>query len=143
MSLVGDFALPDLAGRTIRLSDFAGQVVLMAFWSTGCEPCLRELPVLQNLWDRHRQAGLQLISINVDGPELLHSVRRAARRYRLRFPVLLDRDSEVVALYNPHLSLPFTVVVDRQGRLVSTHRGYRIGDELGIEALVVRLIGDG
>ncbi len=131
--VAGDFALHDLSGNTVRLSDYGGKVVFLSFWASWCEPCHSELPQLQKIWKRLRGKGFELVSIAVDPSDLESTVRRQVHRYRYRFPVLLDQDTELANRFNPTMTLPFGVLFDRRGRIAYTHKGYRIGDEQVIE----------
>jgi peroxiredoxin len=97
---VPDFALPSITGETIRLSDFAGHPVLIFFTTTWCPYCGAEAPYLeQEIWQRYRDQGLQVLSIQVkEGRELAASF---AGRYDWTFPVLIDEDGAVSALFAP------------------------------------------
>lgn len=138
----GDFALTDLGGRRVRLSDFRDKVVLLAFWATWCDPCQNELPQLEKIWQRHRPRGFEILSVAVDPPDAENSVREIARRLRIGFPVLLDPAGEVVNRFNPRLELPYSVLFERGGRIHSVHQGYVNGDEELLEAKVQGLLGE-
>ncbi|HUU01592.1 MAG TPA: TlpA disulfide reductase family protein [Myxococcota bacterium] len=138
--VAGDFALHDLAGNTVRLSDYGDKVVYLSFWASWCEPCRSELPQLQKIWERLRGQGFELLSIVVDPSDLESTVRRQVHRYRYRFPVLLDQDTEVANRFNPTMTLPFGVLLDRRGRIAYTHKGYRIGDEQLVEDKIGKLL---
>lgn len=139
--VVGDFSLHDLKGRRVRLSDFSGKAVLLSFWATWCDPCQQELVQMQTLWERYRERGLELLSVNTDPPENESTVRDTVQRYRYRFPVLLDSDSEVVNRFNPKLELPYSVLLDRAGRIAKIHQGYKSGDEVLIDKEIRDLLG--
>jgi len=138
--VAGDFRLPDLSGKTVRLSDYRNKVVYLSFWASWCEPCRSELPQLQKIWERQHDKGFELVSVAVDPSDLENTVRRQVHRYRYRFPVLLDQDTEVANRFNPTMSLPFGVLFDRRGRIAYTHKGYRIGDEQLIEEKISKLL---
>jgi peroxiredoxin len=135
-----DFALRDLSGRTVRLSDHRGKVVLVNFWATWCVPCRVELPHLERLHTQYAPDGLVVLGVSIDGPESVAEVDPQARRYGLTFPVLLDQDTRVVALYNPKKTAPFTVIIGRDGAVVHRREGYHTGDEARVEADVKALL---
>jgi len=132
--------LQDLDGNRVTLSQYAGQVVVLSFWATWCRPCLQELPLLEGFYQQHQNAGLVVLAIATDGPETLAQVRAIVRRGRWTMPVLLDSDGRASALHNPRGTNPYTVFIDRQGRVARTHEGFAPGDERShlstIEALL-------
>ncbi len=119
-----DFELYDLQGRALRLSEHRGRVVLIDFWATYCEPCLHAMPHLAELYERYRDEGFVVLGVSIDGPESIAQVRTETSRLQVPFPVLLDESSEVVSLYNPKTSAPYSVLVDRDGRILRRTEGY-------------------
>ncbi len=137
---VTDFTLKDLAGRPVRLGALRGKVVFVSFWATWCDPCQLELARLQEHWRELRGRGYELLAVSVDPADAEGEVRKLVRRYRYEFPVLLDQDSRVADRFNPSMDLPFGLLLDRQGRVVARHQGYRAGDELTIRKEVEELL---
>lgn len=136
-----DFALRDMTGRTVRLSDYLGkQVVLLNFWASWCAPCAAELPQLDRLYQARKADGLIVLAIAMDGPETVANVAPIVRRYNLSFPVLLDEETRVVATFNPKRSAPFSVLIGRDAAVAKTREGYVAGDEKLIERDVAALL---
>lgn len=135
-----DFALRDLSGRTVRLSDHRGDVVLINFWATWCVPCAAELPHLERMYKKYAGRGLVVLAISMDGPESSANVPSHARRHRLTFPVLLDQETRVVGAYNPKRNAPFTVLIGRDGAVARTREGYHAGDEVAVESEITALL---
>lgn len=135
-----DFSLRDLSGRTVRLSDHRGKVVLVNFWATWCVPCRVELPHLERLHRQYAAQGLVVLGVSIDGPDSAAEVDPQARRYGLTFPVLMDQDTRVVALYNPKKTAPFTVIIGRDGAVARRREGYHAGDEVRVEADIKTLL---
>ena len=140
-SAAPDFTLRDTAGRTVRLSDHRGKVVLVNFWATWCVPCAAELPHLERMYKQYDDDGFVVLAISMDGPESSANVGPQAQRYGLTFPVLLDEETRVVAVYNPKRTAPFTVLIARDGAVAKTREGYHAGDEVTVEAEVKALLG--
>ena len=111
------FALKDIRGRTVRLSDYKGKVVLLNFWATWCVPCQAEMPELIKLQKEYRARGLQIIGVTFP-PERASAVRRVARKFKLNYSVLYGT-SEMAKAYDVGEVLPTTVVVDRDGNMRS------------------------
>lgn len=138
-----DFALSTLDGQTVRLSEAAaGKVVLLNFWATWCVPCVKELPHLQRLQDLYGPRGLLVLAVSADGPDRRSAVSAFVGRYGFTMPVLLDARSEVVALFDPKLELPYTVLLDRSGRIRFAHQGYSPGDERLLDQEIALLLDE-
>lgn len=136
-----DFTLKDMSGRPHKLSGyFPEHVVLLNFWATWCVPCVKELPYLQKFQDLYGAKGLQVLTINIEGPDRLASVSGFVARYGYTLPVLLDTESQVVSVYNPRLNLPYSVLLDRQGTIRYAHHGYSPGDERLLEQKIAVLL---
>lgn len=123
-----DFELETLDGSSIRLSEQLGsQVVLLDFWATFCDPCLAAMPHLDELYRRHKDKGLLVLGIAIDGPDSIAQVRTEVAKTGVTFPILLDDESRVLALYNPRTSAPFSVLIGRDGRVITKREGYTTG----------------
>ncbi len=129
-----DFTLSDVDGKSVHLSDYNGQVVLLDFWATWCIPCEAEIPHLEKMYLEHKQEGFVVLAIAMDGPETVANVAPFARRYNLTIPVLLDEETRVVAIYNPKRTAPLSVLIDRKGKIARVRQGFNAGDEQLVEA---------
>lgn len=139
-----DFSARDIEGRTVRLGTYLGkQAILLNFWATWCEPCVAEFPHLRRLYDGNRAKGFVVIGVAMDGPETVANVPAFAKRNQLNFPVVLDEDSHVAAIYNPKKSAPLSVLIDKQGKVVSIREGYNPGDEEFLAKDVAKILDGG
>lgn len=124
-----DFTARDYEGKTVRLADYLGKkAIVLNFWATWCEPCIAEFPHLRKMQEANKDK-LQILGVSMDGPESVANVPAFAKRNQINFPVLLDEDSHVAALYNPKKSAPLSVLIDKSGRIVNIREGYNPGDE--------------
>ena len=107
-----DFALPDLEGRTWRLSEHRGRALLINFWATWCAPCREEIPMLMEL--EQRRPEVRVIGIALDTAD---AVRAFAKELGIGYPLLFDdaRGSTMRRYGNRLGALPFTVVAGRDG----------------------------
>ena len=124
--LVPDFTLKGMDGKNLRLEELRGQVVLINFWASWCGPCRQEMPILQKIHERYEPLGFTVLGVNVD--EQQDKARRIVDRLKLDFPLLLDTAQSVSEAYEVN-AMPFTVLVDRNGKISYIHRGYKPGDE--------------
>jgi peroxiredoxin len=137
-----DFTLEDLDGDWVSLQDLVGDgPVLISFWATWCRPCLEELRELQQLYEEYEPRGLTMLGISTDSERSIAKVKPWVRSKGYNFPVLLDTNSDVARLYYAQ-NIPYTVIIDSAGSIVYTHMGYRKGDELEVQKVIDRLLGD-
>jgi peroxiredoxin len=127
-----NFTLRDLNGKHLRLSDFKENLLLMSFWATWCKPCLVELKHLEKLYGKYKKKGFVVLGISMDGPETQASVKPTVQRYKLSFPIAIDRETRVVKFYNPKHAAPFSVLI-RKGKVVKTRESFQVSDLPAIE----------
>lgn len=137
-----DFELDSLDGDAVALSDFAGDVVVVNFWATWCQPCLQEMPFFSQFQDTYGDDGLTILAITTDGPETLAEVRTTVRRGRWSMTVLLDQEGDVASILNPRGTNPYTLFIDRNGNIAETHEGYAAGDEVEYEQIIQALLAE-
>jgi peroxiredoxin len=115
-----DFTLADLNGRQVKLSDFRGKLVVIDFWATWCPPCEFEIPVLNALYDSHRDRDVVIlgVSVDTDGPE---AVRTYAEKRQVRYQILLGSESLAREFGAP--GFPSLIVVGPDGFIRSMHVG--------------------
>ena len=129
-----DFTLQSLDGKTVTLSEYLGRdVVLIDFWATYCDPCLTAMPHLDELYQRLKPQGFVVLGVSIDGPDSVAQVRSQVRKLGVTFPILLDQETRVVALYNPKTSAPYSVLIGRDGRVLAKKEGYVTGDRQTVE----------
>jgi thiol-disulfide isomerase/thioredoxin len=108
-------AVKDLQGRSIRLSDYRGKVVLLNFWATWCPPCRAEMPAFVKMQREYGKRGLQVIGITYP-PETAREVRQFIRKLKINYPVALGT-KETKLLFDQSETLPLTIIIDRDGNI--------------------------
>jgi peroxiredoxin len=117
-------------------------VIVIAFWATWCKPCKIELVQLHKLFLKYREQGLIVLAVSIDGPDSVAEVENYKNKFSYEFPVLMDTETDLLARYNPRGDVPFSMVVDRSGRIVETHQGFNPGDEIALEKKLKRLLAE-
>jgi cytochrome c biogenesis protein CcmG/thiol:disulfide interchange protein DsbE len=115
-ALAPDFAVPDLTGRTVRLSGLRGKVVVLNLWATWCPPCVEEMPSMERLHAALGDADFVLLAVSQD-EDGKRVVAPFVERLHLSFPVLLDPEREVGDRFGVS-GYPETFVIDRNGFVV-------------------------
>lgn len=124
-----EFSLPDLDGRLHGPEEWDGQVVLINFWASWCSPCRQEIPGFVRLQRRYGERAFSIVGIAVDRHE---DVVRYSEELGINYTVLIgDLDAIAVgeAFGNYTGGLPYSVIVNRNGKIAFTHRGLLHEDE--------------
>ena len=132
-----DFTLQTLDGKTIRLSDFRGKVVILNFWATWCEPCKVEMPWFVELQKQYGPAGLQFLGVAMDDASP-RDIAGFAHDVGVNYPILLGKEA-VGDAYGGVQFLPETFYIDRRGKLVD--RAFRLKGRGETEDHVKKVLG--
>ncbi len=119
---VGDIA-PDFTatldnGKTFKLSDYRGQVVMLQFTASWCGVCRTEMPFIEKeIWQQHKGEGLVVIGIDRDEP--LEKLNILSKATGISYPLALDPNGDIFGLYALKKSgITRNVIVDRDGKIV-------------------------
>lgn len=139
------FTLPAVPGGPtegrFRLEEHLGErPIVVLFWATWCAPCRQELPLYQQLYERYKEDGLVVVAVSMDGTNTVASAGAMARRLGLTFPVVSDLDTSVTNRMNPRRAAPFSVWIDRSGRIVREREGFSLSERQEIARGVIRLV---
>jgi thiol-disulfide isomerase/thioredoxin len=116
-------SLPDSAGQPQPLAQWQGKVLVVNFWATWCAPCREEMPDLVRAQDEYGAKGVQIVGIAVDNAD---KVQQFAKEIKLNYPVLIGGYAAMDLskdLGNSLVALPFTLILDRRGKVAYTHLG--------------------
>jgi peroxiredoxin len=116
-----EFALKDVNGATVRLSDFRGKVVLLNFWATWCGPCKFEIPWFIEFEQANKDRGFAVIGVSMD-EEGWAVVKPFLAEWNVNYRTLLGNDI-ISQLYGGVDALPTSFLIDRDGKVASVHQG--------------------
>jgi cytochrome c biogenesis protein CcmG/thiol:disulfide interchange protein DsbE len=113
--------------------------VLLRFWATWCKPCIEEMTVDKKLYEDYKDRGFKIVAISIDDENSVAKVKPFVKSKRYPFIVLLDNNSEVARKYYA-LEIPYSVLLEKSGKIIFTNLGYMKGDELNMKNKVDELI---
>ena len=116
------FSLPDLDGKERAISKWDGEVVLLNFWASWCPPCRREIPAFIDAQEEFGDEGLQIVGVAIDNRQ---AVVDFIDPMGVNYPILLGGEEGIglaEAYGNRMGTLPYTVLIDRDGRIVERWR---------------------
>lgn len=131
------FELKDLEGKPVKLTDYAGKVVVLDFWATWCVPCKASFPAMQKAIEKYAsdQSVVFLFidtweySDNVDGV-----IKEFLERKKYSFRVVMDRKEEVVKLYGVD-GVPAKFIIDKAGYIRFNMKGFNGTEEEAVGEL--------
>lgn len=113
----------DLAGNIRQISDWRGKILVCNFWATWCAPCREEMPLFARMQMEYADKSVQFVGIGIDQ---VSKMREFSKSFRIPYPLLVA-GAETLGLMqklgNASGGLPFTIVLDRGGRLAARHLG--------------------
>ncbi|HET8783211.1 MAG TPA: TlpA disulfide reductase family protein [Pyrinomonadaceae bacterium] len=105
-------------------SEYKGKVLVLDFYATWCNPCRKSVPHLIGLQNKFGNEGLQVIGLNVGGPEDLEKVPAFAKELGIQYPLAVPDDELVSFMLSDIDSIPQTFVFDRKGVLAKRIIGF-------------------
>jgi len=130
-----DFQLESINSRKYIFSALRGKVVLINFWATWCAPCREELPVLNRLYEKYRERGLEVLAVSTD--EERKKVPRFVKEYRLTIPVFYD--SGMKDYFNAK-TIPTNIFIGREGKVRYRKIGFDEESVRELEAVIIELL---
>jgi thiol-disulfide isomerase/thioredoxin len=132
---VGDLPPPELGygwdGDKISLSAYQGKAVIVTFWATWCPYCLKELPILENVQNKAGKDQMAVIAVNTESHAVFRKASRVMREH-MHLDLANDVSGEAQKAFGVK-SLPWMVIIGRDGRVLAVHHGY---DESRLDEVV-------
>ena len=133
---VRNFKLKDIGNNLKDFSDLKGsKLTLIDFWATWCKPCVKAIPELNKIYETYKNHGVKIIGISCDGPRSISKVAPLSRALQIKYPVLLDINSEVKSDLNLY-SFPTLIIVNEENKIVWIHEGFVAEDEKEIRSKI-------
>ncbi len=138
-SSLPDFSLKKIDGTQFSISDVLGKkIIIIDFWATWCKPCKKLLKKLDDLGHEFSDKVI-VLAISTDESSSFARIESFVKSRGYRFTVLLDPDSSVSGIFNPAGTIPYTMIIDLNKKIVFTHTGYIPGFEKKIREKIVEL----
>ena len=118
-----DFEGKTFKGKTVRLSDYLGKIVLIDFWASWCPPCREEMPALIKFYRSHKN-NVEILAVNID--DHLENAEHFVDKLfpPPHFPLIEDKEKQIPALFNIE-AMPTSIFIDKKGTIRYWHSGYK------------------
>jgi thiol-disulfide isomerase/thioredoxin len=126
-TMPSDFSLQDMSGKTVRLSDYKGKVVLLEFWATWCPPCRESVPGLEKLHKEYKDRGLVLLAVSMDEGGW-DEVRSFITESKITYSVL--KGTEDIAIKYQVRAIPMMLVLNKEGKIAKRYLGMGSDEDL-------------
>ena len=135
-----NFKLEDIEREIIELNDIVGTgPILLCFWSSCCKSAVSQLEAFSRFYDNYNEKGFTMFGIATDDERTIAKVKPYVKSKKYKFQVLYDTGQEVARIYHA-FDIPFSVLINKEGRIVYSHRGYMKGDEIELENKIIDLL---
>ena len=132
--------LKDMKNKTHSLNKLVeGQVTLINFWATYCVPCRKEMKHLNRISETYADQNVQVIGISIDDSRTVGRVKSMVKSQKLEYTILLDTEQKLYKNFNT-TAMPFSILVDANGKILWEHTGYLPGDEAQMEIEIKKTI---
>lgn len=133
--------LEKVGGGTFSFEDIRGKKhLLAAFWATWCEPCKTELKKMAEIYSEFSE-HIEFIAVSTDTEELIDKVNEFSIENAIPFPVLVDPSGNTVSSIIPGGdTVPYSIIVRKDGTVISKHSGYKPGDEISLKKELEELL---
>ncbi len=131
----------DITGKAIPFNKAfePGKVTIVSFWATWCIPCKQEIKAIKGkLADWKKEADINYATVSIDDARALAMVKTYTKTQGWDFPIYLDPNSDLKRSLN-FSNVPFTIIIDKEGKIAHMHTGYEEGGEEEIFAIAKKL----
>ena len=138
--LAPEFTLEEVNGGTITLSELRGNVVVVHLWASWCPPCRAEMPALQQVYEKNRDRGLEVLAVNTTYQDSEAEATAFVDEVGLSFPILLERTGDMARAYQLR-AMPSTFFIDQEGVIRKVILGGPLS-EATLQTVVEELLED-
>ncbi len=131
-----DLSLPGLSDA-VTLAGLKGKVVYVDFWASWCGPCKQSFPFMNELQAKYRAEGLEIVAVNVDAKR--GDADRFLAEVPARFAIAFDAKGESARRFDVK-AMPSSVLIDRSGKVVALHKGFRDEDRKELEERIAQAL---
>ena len=126
-----DFEAVDINGKSIKLTEFKGKIVILDFWATWCPPCIKEIPNLKKIYSKYKDDDFEIISIALERKPKEHALKFVSDK-KMDWVHIIDKDKgrEIATDYKIRY-IPTMYVINKKGEIIESGiRGEKLGEKI-------------
>lgn len=131
------FSLPGV-GERVNLAALRGKVVYLDFWASWCAPCKESFPWLNEMQAKYGPSGFAVVAVNVDAKPA--DAEAFLTQVPAKFTLAFDPNGETPGRYQAK-GMPSSFLIDREGRIVAAHTGFRSDQKVALENRIRQALG--
>lgn len=136
------FRLRDLDNQWKEYEDLKGdRLTVIDFWATWCQPCIRSIPLLNEISEEFAEKGVSFFGVSIDGPRNQSKIKPFIQSIGVSYPILRDLNSDLMSELSV-TAVPTLLLLDSEGELIYFHEGFRPGDEETIRKHIENHVAD-
>lgn len=139
-----EITLKDMEGKSKNVAEYSksGKIVIINFWATWCTPCKKELNnIHESLYETWKnEYDVVLVAVSIDDARNVLKVKPYVAGQGWEYEILLDVNRDLLRALNGQ-NVPYTIVLDKTGKIVWSHNGYIEGDEFKLQDKLKELAG--
>ena len=119
-----DFTAKTIDGEEITLSNYRGEkAVLIDLWATWCAPCKKEMPELQEIYEKYSNQ-MEILAVSTDKASDIGKIRDFVESNKLTFKIIHDTTQDIARKY-PSRGIPYMIIMNKEGKKIKTYLGYQ------------------
>ncbi len=137
-----DVSLTTLKGKQVNIADYGknGKITIISFWALWCTPCKKELNNIKDMYeDWQEEYGVELIALSIDDARNTAKVKSYVDGQLWEYIILLDKNQDLKRALN-FQTIPYVLLIDKDGNIVYSHSSYVEGDEYILEDKIKKIL---
>ncbi len=135
-----NFKLKNIYNTMFDSKNFIGKVpVLLCFWSTCCRTSVAQVEAYSEIYNEYQDLGFIMLAIATDDEKTVAKVKPFSKSKQFNFEVLYDTDGATARIYYVY-NIPYCVLINKDGKIIYSHLGYKKGDEIEMEKELLKIL---
>ncbi|HMV81702.1 MAG TPA: TlpA disulfide reductase family protein [Blastocatellia bacterium] len=111
-------------GKTKKLADYSGKVLVVDLWATWCGPCRQEIPHLVEMAKDYKSKGVEVVGLTTEDPAIIENVKEFSKQFKINYAVGFANPQMAYSLMNGRNGIPQTIIIGRDGKVKKHFVGF-------------------